>query len=60
MLYVHNLQLYLLVLELEDMEQTAASLPEEDKIELIFKRDELRDEMFSLLKLKTLGEPWTK
>ena len=48
------------MLELEDMELKARSLPDEDKIELVSKRDEMRSEMFSLLKLKMLGEPWSK
>ena len=56
----HFFQLYLLALELEGMEQTVLSLPEDERVELLTKRDGICQEMFSLLKLKTLDKPWTR
>ena len=53
-------QLYLLALEFEGMEQKALSMPEEDRVELLTRRDEIIHGMFSLLKLKTLDKQWNK
>lgn len=55
-----SIQLYLLVLQLEGMEQKALSLPQEERAELIAERDDVCREMFSLMKLKTLDQPWSK
>ena len=49
-----------MALELEGMEQKVLSLPEEERIELLTKRDEICQDMFSLLKLKTLDKPWSR
>ena len=53
-------QLYSLVLSLEDLERRALSLPEEDRSLVLAQRDELCSEIFSLLRLKTLDQPWCK
>ena len=53
-------QLYSLVLSLEDLERRALSLPEEDRSLVLAQRDEFCSEIFSLLRLKTLDQPWCK